>query len=260
MEGDVAFEYSADEVIFVADNNIGTLGSDIVGYPRGSSSVGTATSSASLKAFQEMFFKNGAVVGLVVETGRMLGKKAKERTEDYISSRYNPSNGAFKPLILDGDSKAKTVKSFTFSDFDHKTIEESLLHKAALALGIPTAVLQGGNNANIRPNVDLLYSFTVLPMVARLEAALEHKFNVDIRVDPYEIPMFRPDEAALWKRVESAVNNGVITGAEARDMLRLPELEDEEALNSIRVPQNIAGSATGVTGQEGGKPSSEEKE
>jgi hypothetical protein len=53
-----------------------------------------------------------------------------------------------------------------------------------------------------------------------------------------------------------------MTGAEARKKLRLEDLDDPE-LTSVRIPANVSGSATGVTGQEGGapkkpKPSSEE--
>lgn len=46
-------------------------------------------------------------------------------------------------------------------------------------------------------------------------------------------------------------------GKEARSILRLEPLEDP-LLDEIRIPANVAGSATGVSGQEGGKPSTNE--
>ncbi|AZV02027.1 hypothetical protein [Aeromonas phage Akh-2] len=30
-------------------------------------------------------------------------------------------------------------------------------------MGIPPILLEGGNNANIRPNIDLMFSLTILP-------------------------------------------------------------------------------------------------
>ena len=62
-----------------------------------------------------------------------------------------------------------------------------------------------------------------------------------------------PDQKAHADRLSALVNNGIMTAAEARAELRLEELEDP-TLSEIRIPANIAGSATGVTGQEGGAP------
>lgn len=44
-----------------------------------------------------------------------------------------------------------------------------------------------------------------------------------------------------------------MTGNEARLELNLEPLDDEQ-MNKIRIPANVAGSATGVSGQEGGRP------
>ena len=44
-------------------------------------------------------------------------------------------------------------------------------------------------------------------------------------------------------------------GSEARSILRLEPIDDP-LLDEIRIPANVAGSASGVSGQEGGKPPS----
>jgi len=67
----------------------------------------------------------------------------------------------------------------------------------------------------------------------------------------------RPDLKAESDRLSSLVNNGIMLGKEARSILRLEPLEDP-LLDEIRIPANVAGSATGVSGQEGGKPSTNE--
>jgi len=257
-EGGVETRFKFNEVIYVADNGNNLGDYDVLGYARGSSSVSTATSLASLGIYHNNFFKNGSILGVVIETSEILSKRHKERTEDYISQKYNPKRGAFKPMILDNNMKAKTLNSFTFSDLDFKGSNDALDGKVCMALGVPPILLSGGNNANIRPNVELLLNFTIIPMVKKLESALESFFGFNIQISVHEVPALLPDQVTYWKMVESAVNNGVITGDEGREMLRLEPLKTEEMTN-IRIPANIAGSATGVTGQEGGSPSSGDK-
>jgi len=116
-----------------------------------------------------------------------------------------------------------------------------------------TNLLNGGNNANIRPNIELMFYLTILPNLKKVEAAFETFFGYDIKLDTRDVAALIPDQDKESARIVSLTNNGIITGNEGRTQLRLDELDDPQ-MNTIRIPQNIAGSSTGVAGQEGGAP------
>ena len=85
--------------------------------------------------------------------------------------------------------------------------------------------------------------------------ALPIDSDVEIKPDKLTIPALRPDERTQSIYYSTLVNTGIITPNEARAGLGFPLLNGED---SIRVPQNITGSATDAT--QGGRPPNEESE
>ena len=242
--------FKQNEIIHIADNSAESV------Y-RGDSRINCALNGLikreKMQDFQETYFDNGAVVGLIVETEAILSKKLKERTEMEWSAKYNPKSGAQKPLILDGGMKARAISTANFRDMDFKESIDSYERGVAIALGIPPVLLNPEGNSNIRPNLELFFSMTIIPMLKKFEHAFEYFFAFDIQLVTAGIMALTPDQKAQADRLSALVNNGIMTAAEARAELRLEELEDP-TLSEIRIPANIAGSATGVTGQEGGAP------
>ena len=127
----------------------------------------------------------------------------------------------------------------------------------AKALGVPYVLLKSGNNANIDANQKLFYQHTVLPILNQFCSAFMLFFNngVQIKPDKLTIPALRPDERTQSIYYSTLVNTGIITPNEARVGLGFPSIDGED---SIRVPQNITGSATDAT--QGGRPPNEESE
>jgi phage portal protein BeeE len=117
------------------------------------------------------------------------------------------------------------------------------------ALGIPPIMLDSGNNANIRPNMRMYYLETILPIVRKINYGLERFFGFELSEDITDIPALQPELRDSSAYYTSLVNGGIITPAEARDRLGFEPIEGTEG---IRVPANIAGSATNP--DEGGRP------
>ncbi len=251
-------EFKPDEIIFIKDNAY-VLGdtTQIIGQSRIVSALSGLMRRDKLLQFKEKFFDNGAVFSLIVETEQVLGKKLKKRFEDEISLDYNPRTGRSSVKILDAGMKAKSLTPTTAKDLDVSDEVEDFEKKAAVALGIPYLLFDSGNNANIRPNIELLFYMTVLPMMKKFEASFEVFFGYDIKLMTDNIQALAPDAKAEAEAVTSKVNNGLITPNEGRGELRLEPLVGQD-MDKIRVPQNIAGSGTGVSGQEGGRPSDSE--
>ena len=116
--------------------------------------------------FQETFFENGAVPGLVIQTPNILGDKIKNKLIASWKARYNPEDGGKSPMILDGDLKVNPLSQTKFNELDFEESVRGHEIKVLKALGVPPILLDSGNNANIRPNIQLFYETTVLPIVA----------------------------------------------------------------------------------------------
>ena len=202
--------------------------------------------------FQRQFFKNNALPGFVLTTDNILSKRVKERLLEAWRSTYTTIfDGARNPAILDGGLKIDKFSTVSFGELDFENSIERIQQDMAKALGVPYVLLKSGNNANIDANQKLFYLQTVLPILNQFSSAFTHYFNtnVSIRPDRLSVPALQPDNKTQATYYATLVNTGLITPNEAREGLRFAKLE---GLDTIRIPQNITGSATDAT--QGGRP------
>ena len=208
--------------------------------------------------FQRQFFKNNAIPGFVLTTDNILSKRVKERLlEGWRNSYTTIFDNARHPAILDGGLKIDQFSQVKFQELDFENSIERIQQDMAKALGVPYVLLKSGNNANIDANQKLFYQHTVMPILNQFCSAFMLFFNngVQIKPDKLTIPALRPDERTQSIYYSTLVNTGIITQNEARVGLGFPSIDGED---SIRVPQNITGSATDAT--QGGRPPNEESE
>ena len=204
---------------------------------------------SSMRRFQDNFFKNGAVPGLVLKSPNTLSEKIKDRMMVAWQHRYRPDSGGRRPLILDGGIEVDPISNISFKDLDFQSAildNEKIILKA---LGIPPILLDSGNNANIRPNLRLYYLETILPIVRKINFAMTRFYGFECVEDITNIPALAPELSDASSYYTSLVNGGIITAAEAREALGFDEIEGTQ---DIRVPANIAGSAANPS--EGGRP------
>jgi len=123
--------------------------------------------------------------------------------------------------------------------------------KILKALGYFSLLLDGGNNANISPNLRLFYLETVLPIVSKYVSAIERFYGYDVSPITAEVSALQPDLKEVAAYYSTLVNGGILTPNEARVSLRYEEDKDSES-SKLRVPANIAGSAANPS--EGGAP------
>ncbi len=239
-------DYSPDEIIHIKDNSFYSI---YRGISRLKPALRTMVLMKNMREFQDNFFKNGAIPGLVLKSPNTLSEKIKERMMVSWQARYNPTAGGRRPLILDGGIEVDKLSNTSFRDLDFQEAiaeNEKIILKA---LGVPPILLDSGNNANIRPNMRMYYLETILPIVRKLNFGLERYFGFEIKEDISDIPALQPELRDAAAYYTSLVNGGIITPAEARDRLGFDTIEGTE---DIRVPANIAGSAANPS--EGGRP------
>jgi HK97 family phage portal protein len=247
--------FDADDIIHVKDNS---LSSKYIGRSRINSCIESLISRENMLVYKNNVFTSGTSIGLVIEVEDFLNAKLKNRLESAFQARFNAmKTGGGRPFIADGGAKVKQLASVDFSKLGFKQTIDDIEEKVAVAMGIPPLLLNSGNNANIRPNLELWFYTTLLPMMEKFVSAFEFTFGYDIAASTHKVPALQPDKEKQTKWVTAQRNNGVITGHEARKILRYPALDDK-ALDDIILPANVAGSQTGVSGQEGGAPRKEE--
>lgn len=222
---------------------------------RGSSRLQSAQKSIktiyNMQQFQDSFFENGAIFGLVLTSDNTLSKTAKENTINSWIQKYNPKMGGKRPVILDNGLKPHSLAETNFKDMDFDQAMKTNGEKIMTALGIPPILLAGGNNANISPNLRLFYLETIMPIIRGYTSALERYFGFDIEAITTSVSALQPEEKDKAAAITTLVNGGIITPNEGRVELRYTK--DTDPINDkIRIPQNIAGSA--VNPDQGGKP------
>ena len=245
-------DYSPKEIIHIKENSFYSI---YRGVPRLSPALRTMQLMAAMRKFQDNFFKNGAVPGLVLKSPNTLSEKIKERMIQSWGARYKPEAGGRRPLILDGGIEVDNLTNVNFKELDFQsaiTENEKIILKA---LGVPPIMLDSGNNANIRPNMRLYYLETILPIVRKINFAFERFFGFTIKEDVTDIPALQPELRDQSQYYTSLVNGGIITVNEAREQLGFEPVDGQD---DVRIPANIAGSAANP--DEGGRPVEETEE
>jgi len=244
--------FGTDEIIHIKDNAADSIYQGVSRLYCARRSINTLDLMLN---FQDLFFENGAVPGLVLTTPNILGPKLKQRILENWRRSYSPKAGARRPLLLDGDFKVNPLSEIKWRELDFETSVGGHEEKILKALGVPPVLLNSGNNANLTPNLKLFYLTTVLPLVNKFVSAVESYFAYDMKADTVGVAALAPEIRDQTTQLTSLVNTGIITINEARDQLRMDPAEDEHA-DELRIPANIAGSAVDPT--QGGRPSGSE--
>ena len=239
-------DYKPSEIIHIKDNSFYSI---YRGISRLKPALRTMILMQNMRQFQDNFFKNGAVPGLVLKSPNTLSEKIKERMIQSWTLRYRPDSGGRRPLILDGGIEIDSISNTNFRELDfQQAIQEN--EKIILkALGVPPILLDSGNNANIRPNMRMYYLETILPIVKKFHHAFEKYFGFELAEDVTDVPALQPELRDQSQYYTALVNGGIISPNEAREHLGFDPIEGQ---SEIRTPANIAGSAANP--DEGGRP------
>jgi HK97 family phage portal protein len=247
-------EYKYDQVVFKATEIIHIRDNAADSIFRGTSRLEAAYGSidrlSKMLKFQTNFFKNGAVPGLILKSPNVLSNKMKQRLLDSWAQKYNPEHGGRRPVVLDGDLDIKPMVDNTFKDLDFENAVQEHEKRILKALGVPPILLDGGNNANIKPNMRLMYQTSVIPLVLKFSAAMRKHFGYNITPITETVSALLPEVKDQASYLSTLVNSGIMTPNEARSKLRLEALEGGD---ERQIPANIAGSSANPA--VGGKPS-----
>jgi HK97 family phage portal protein len=246
--------FKPNEIIHIRENS----GSSIF---TGTSRLDAAKDSMELlltmNGYQQNFFENSAIPGLVLSTPNPLSERVKNRIIAQWVSKYNPKKGGRKPMIIDGEFKLESLSKYSFNELDFNDSVKSQEDKILKCLGVPPILLDSGNNANINPNLRMFYVTTILPLVEKVVQAVEIYFGYDIKPITQNALALRPELRELSAYLTSITNAGIITRNEAREEIRY-EPHEAEFADDLILPANVAGSAQDPN--TGGRPNEDNNE
>lgn len=243
--------FKPEEIIHIKDNG----GKDLLkGESRFTGLTDDLNLYKKMKSFQGTFFDNNAIPGVILESPNTLTQKIKERKVQEWQQDFNPTTGARKPAFLDGGITVKNINQSTFREMDFEKSAENLERKVAKGMGVPWLLLDGGNNANISPNLRLFYIETIIPINKKIAQALSLHFGYEIVIEETAVPALQPDLRELGNFVSTLVNGGIMTPNEGREKVGLEKSDDEE-MDTVRIPANVAGSNADPS--QGGRPPEE---
>ena len=250
-------DFLPNQIIHIKENSFSSI---YRGTSRLRPALRTMVLTNSMRNFQDNFFKNGAVPGLVIKHPSTLNERLKKIMISSWVQQYNPSGGGKRPMILDGGMEIDTINNTNFKELDFQTAiadNEKIILKS---LGVPPIMLDSGNNANLKPNMRMYYLETIMPIVEKISSSLERFFGYELTADTTDIVSLQPEVSEQANFYTSLVNTGLITPNEARENLGFEKLEatEQNQADEIRIPANIAGSA--VNPSIGGRPKEPETE
>jgi uncharacterized protein YjbJ (UPF0337 family) len=194
--------------------------------------------------WNRMFFENGAVPEIVLETDQRLTASQADELQARWDNRYQGVRRSHKTAVMHSGASLKPVgnqhKDMDFLNLRHWTKEE-----VAGVLGVPLFLIGERSNLNRATSQSELKSFwenTIIPRLVKIEAVLNQSLvppgeNVYLFFDLSGVEALRDDlerKARIWRlRKEQGV-----TINEMRQAWGL-EPGEGEGMNAVYVPQNM---------------------
>ena len=176
---------------------------------------------------------SGAIIYKGADGQSSLSPDQYDRLEAEIEANHQGAKNAGRPMLLEGGLDWKPM-GFSPSDMEFQKTKESAAREIAIAFGVPPMLLGipgDATYANYQEANRAFYRLTVLPLVAKVTAAISHWISgftgeaVELRPDLDQVPALAVERDQQWARVGAA---DFLTVAEKRALLGLPRIAEEE--------------------------------
>ena len=195
--------------------------------------VHTSASSWSKALLDNAARPSGAMVYKGTDGQGTLSPDQYDRLVSEMELHHQGARNAGRPMLLEGGLDWKPM-GFSPSDMEFQKTKESAAREIAIAFGVPPMLLGipgDATYANYQEANRAFYRLTVLPLVARVTAALSHWLSgfggemVEVKPDLDQIPALAVERDQQWARVGAA---DFLSAAEKRAILGLPALGGDE--------------------------------
>jgi len=155
-----------------------------------------------------------------------------ERLQLEMETYHQGARNAGRPMLLEGGLDWKPM-GFSPSDMEFHKTKEAAAREIGLAFGVPPMLLGipgDATYANYQEANRAFYRLTVLPLAAKVTAALSHWLSdhtgegIVLKPDLDQVPALATEREQQWRRISEA---GFLTEAEKRALLGLPPRAEE---------------------------------
>jgi len=176
---------------------------------------------------------SGAIVYRGGDGSSVLTSEQYDRLVSEMEVHHQGARNAGRPMLLEGGLDWKPM-GFSPSDMEFHETKLAAAREIAIAFGVPPMLMGipgDATYANYQEANRAFYRLTVLPLAARVLAALSHWLAgftgeaVELRPDPDQIPALAVERDQQWERIGAA---GFLTDAEKRMLLVLPAIAEGE--------------------------------
>lgn len=188
------------------------------------------------------FFKNDALPSALYQLEDWLAEEEQEALMEQIKATLNGGHNKNKSLVSSNIVDIKTIKN-NHTDMDFINQRKFTIEKICSALWIPKIILwysEGVNYSNAEVFYKKFIENTIKPLEEKLERfftnIIKNEFNTDLEFDIIDNHV--DSISNMTDIVIKNLNNWVITRNEARDMLWLATIQDNEAMDEFTVWSN----------------------
>jgi len=190
--------------------------------------------------------EQGAMPPLVLSTANDLTEEQREFLRQQIKRDVLGPQNAMNPLILEAGLKPEKV-GFSPRELNFDHLIKMVLRKVAAAYKVPTELLGDSENktySNVQEAERALYYKATLPHLTMLRDELnswlvpkiDNKKYIDY--DTSGIDALAEDMEKIWARAGDAIDRGLITRNEAREMMKFG-LSKEPGADRLTIPANV---------------------
>ncbi len=190
---------------------------------------------------------SGAIVYKGADGQAAMSADQYDRLLSEMESHHQGARNAGRPILLEGGLDWKPM-GFSPSDMEFQKTKEAAGREIALAFGVPPMLLGIPGDmtyANYQEANRAFYRLTVLPMVAKVTAAIGHWLSemtgevLELKPDLDQVPALAAERDAQWNRIAGA---DFLTDEEKRAMLGLPPLappEESPAMQPVNTQPDV---------------------
>ncbi|MCE6950342.1 phage portal protein [Cereibacter sphaeroides] len=175
---------------------------------------------------------SGAIVYRGADGQSSLTAEQYDRLVGEFEANHQGARNAGRPMLLEGGLDWKPM-GFSPSDMEFQQTKEAAAREIAIAFGVPPMLLGipgEATYANYQEANRAFYRLTVLPLAAKVTAAISHWLagftgdGVELRPDLDQVPALALERDQQWARVAAA---DFLTDAEKRALLGLPRIAED---------------------------------
>ena len=169
-----------------------------------------------------------------------------------LNQRFSGSKNAGRPLLLEGDFDWREM-GLSPRDMDFLNMKHMSATDIALCFGVPSQLVgvpDSQTYSNVAEARLALYEETIIPYLKKVESDMnewlmpQYDDNIEFCYDIDSIPALSERRRIIYENVIAAVDKGIMTRNEARELVGLSPIEGAD---DLLVPANLFALNDGAT-------------